>query len=100
MARILSQEEIDAQFGGGFRAEVSPAGLGTRFGAAIDRSQAGLLGIGEAAGLPLGDLRRQNQFEQEQSMQRYFRDNPNEPQSFRDVEGVGSALRYDPWPSH
>lgn len=94
MPRILSQEEIDAQFGGGFRADVAPAGLGTRFGAAIDRSQAGLLGIGEAAGLPLGDLRRQNQFEQEQSMQRYFRDNPNEPQSFRDVEGVGSALRY------
>ena len=27
-------------------------------------------------------------------MQRYFRDNPNEPQSYRDVEGVGSALRY------
>lgn len=94
MPRILSQEEIDAQFGGGFRAEVAPAGLGTRFGAAIDRSQAGLLGIGEAAGLPVGDLRRQNQFEQEQSMQRYFRDNPNEPQSYKDVEGVGSALRY------
>ena len=94
MARILSQEEIDAQFRGGFRAEVAPAGLGTRFGAAIDRSQAGLLGIGEAAGLPLGDLRRQNQFEQEQSMQRYFGDNPNEPQSYKDVEGVGSALRY------
>jgi hypothetical protein len=94
MARILSQEEIDAQFGGGFRAEIAPAGLGTRFGAAIDRSQAGLLGIGEAAGLPLGDLRRQNQFEQEESMQRYFRDNPNEPQSYKDVEGVGSALRY------
>jgi hypothetical protein len=94
MARILSQEEIDAQFGGGFRADVAPAGLGTRFGAAIDRSQAGLLGIGEAAGLPLGDLRRQNQLDQQESMQRYFRDNPNEPQSFRDVEGVGSALRY------
>ena len=94
MARILSQEEIDAQFGGGFRADVAPAGLGTRFGAAIDRSQAGLLGIGEAVGLPLGDLRRENQFEQQQSMQRYFRDNPNEPQSYRDVEGVGSALRY------
>jgi len=94
MPRILSQEEIDAQFRGGFRADVAPAGLGTRFGAAIDRSQAGLLGIGEAVGLPLGDLRRENQFEQQQSMQRYFRDNPNEPQSFRDVEGVGSALRY------
>jgi len=94
MARILSQEEIDAQFRGGFRAEVAPAGLGTRFGAAIDRSQAGLLGVGEAVGLPLGDLRRQNQFQQEQSMQRYFGDNPNEPQSYKDVEGVGSALRY------
>jgi hypothetical protein len=94
MPRILSQEEIDAQFGGGFRADVVPAGLGTRFGAAIDRSQAGLLGIGEAAGLPVGDLRRENQFEQQQSMQRYFRDNPNEPQSYKDVEGVGSALRY------
>jgi hypothetical protein len=94
MPRILSQEEIDAQFRGGFRADVAPAGQGTRLGASFDRFQAGALGIGESMGLPLGDLRRENQFESEQSRQRFFRDNPNEPQSFRDVEDFGSALRY------
>jgi hypothetical protein len=94
MPQMLSPEDFESQFGGGFRAEPAPAGLGTRFGAAIDRSQAGLLGVGEAVGLPLEDLRRENQFQSEQSMQRYFRDNPYEPQSYKDVEGVGSALRY------
>jgi hypothetical protein len=94
MPQPLSPEDFDSQFGGGFAAQPPQAGLGTRFGAAIDRAQAGLLGVGEAAGLPLGDLRRQNQFEQEQSSARYFRDNPNEPQSYKDVDSVGSAMRY------
>ena len=94
MPQTLSPEDFDAQFGGGFRVEPAPAGMGTRFGAAIDRSQAGLLGVGEAVGLPLEDLRRANQFQSQQSMQRYFGDNPYEPQSYKDVEGVGSALRY------
>jgi hypothetical protein len=94
MPQPLSPEDFDSQFGGGFVAQPPQAGLGTRFGAAIDRAQAGLLGVGEAAGLPLGDLRRQNQFEQEQSSARYFRDNPNEPQSYKDVDSVGSAMRY------
>jgi hypothetical protein len=53
-----------------------------------------LLGIGEAAGLPLGELRRANQFENQESMGRFFRDNPDEPQSFRDIDGVGSFGRY------
>lgn len=94
MPRILSQEEIDAQFGGGFRAEVAPAGQMTRLANSGVGLASDLAGYGEAAGLPLGDVRRELQFQNEQTQQRFFRDNPNEPQSFRDVEDVGSALRY------
>lgn len=94
MPKLLTPEEYEAEFGGGFRAEAPRAGLGTRFGASIDRAQAGLLGIGEAVGLPLGDMRRANQFENQESMGRFFRDNPDEPQSWRDIDGVGSAGRY------
>lgn len=94
MPKLLTPEEYEAEFGGGFRAEAPRAGLGTRFGASIDRAQAGLLGIGEAAGLPLGDMRRANQFESQESRGRFFRDNPDEPESFRDVDGVGSAGRF------
>ena len=94
MPKLLTPEEYEAEFGGGFRAEAPRAGLGTRFGASIDRAQAGLLGIGEAVGLPLGDMRRANQFESQESLGRFFRDNPDEPQSWRDIDGVGSAGRY------
>lgn len=94
MPKLLTPEEYEAEFGGGFRAEAPRAGLGTRLGASVDRAQAGLLGIGEAAGLPLGDMRRANQFESQESMGRFFRDNPDEPQSWRDINGVGSAGRY------
>lgn len=94
MPKLLTPEEYEAEFGGGFRAEAPRAGLGTRLGASVDRAQAGLLGIGEAVGLPLGDMRRANQFENQESMGRFFRDNPDEPQSWRDIDGVGSAGRY------
>lgn len=94
MPKLLSPEEFDAQFGGGYLAEAPRAGLGTRFGASLDRAQAGLYEVGESLGLPLGDLRRENLAESQASRQRYFRDNPDEPQSFRDIDGVGSALRY------
>lgn len=94
MPKLLTPEEYEAEFGGGFRAEAPRAGLGTRLGASVDRAQAGLLGIGEAVGLPLGDMRRANQFESQESLGRFFRDNPDEPQSWRDIDGVGSAGRY------
>ena len=94
MARILSQEEIDAQFGGGFRADVAPAGQMTRLANSGVGLVSGLAGYGEAAGLPLGNVRRELQFQNEQTQERFFRDNPNEPQSFRDVEDIGSALKY------
>ena len=94
MPQLLSPEDFDREFGGGFRAEAPRAGLGTRFGAAIDRAQAGLYGVGEALGLPFEDQRRENQAESEQSLERYFRDNPDDPRTWRDVNGVASAGRF------
>ena len=95
MPRILSQEEIDAQFGGGFRAEVAPAGQMTRLGNSLGSGLvSSVAGYGEAMGLPLGDIRRGAQFQNEQTQERFFRDNPNEPLSYKDVDDIGSAFRY------
>lgn len=94
MPRLLSPEEFDAEFGGGYAAAPTErAGYGTRLGAAVDSMQAGLYGLGEAAGLDLGDRRRQNQYESEQNYRRYYRDT-GAPQSFRDIQGVGDAATW------
>jgi hypothetical protein len=70
------------------------AGWGTRLGAGADDFQAGMYGIGEAAGIPgARGLRLENQVEADAN-----REVANErlaiPTSFRDVDGVGSAARY------
>lgn len=90
----LSPEEIQAQFSTGGFAEAPQAGQMDRFGAAIDRAQAGLYGIGEAIGLPTADARMANEAQQEQTMQRFYQSNPLEPQTFRDVDSFTSALKY------
>ncbi len=95
MPRLLSPEEFEEKFGNSVVTDALPrAGLGTAFGAAVDRAQGSLYGIGEAVGLPLGGLRRANQFEADESERRFARDNPLTPQSFRDIETVGDAGRY------
>lgn len=93
MPQLLSDDEFNSQFGGGFRAAPSPVGMSGRFGAAVDRTQASLLGIGEAAGLPLGGLRRENQAEADASMQRYYRET-GAPRSFSEVQGAGDFGSY------
>lgn len=93
MPQPLSDDEFSNQFGGGFRAAPSPVGMSGRFGAAVDRTQASLLGIGEAAGLPLGGLRRENQAEADASMQRYYRET-GAPRSFSDVSSAGDFGSY------
>ncbi len=90
----LSPEEFESQFGGGQRAAAPQAGRGTLFGSAVDRTQAALIGLGEAAGLPFEDWRRAQQFEAEQSARRYYETNPQAIQSFRDISGVGGAGSY------
>jgi hypothetical protein len=70
------------------------AGWGTRFGASVDRAQAGLYGIAEAAGIPgAGARRRENQVIGEANS-RVAGENAEIPDSFRDVTGVRSGLRY------
>jgi hypothetical protein len=70
------------------------AGWGTRFGASVDRAQAGLYGIAEAAGIPgAGARRRENQVIGEANA-RVAGENADIPDSFRDVTGVRSGLRY------
>ena len=93
MPQLLSDDEFNSQFGGGFRAAPSPVGMSGRFGAAVDRTQASLLGIGEAAGLPLGGLRRENQAEADASTQRYYRET-GAPRSFSEVQGAGDFGSY------
>ena len=95
MPRDLTPEEIAAQYGNAYVADAPRAGdltrLGTTWG---DRVPAGLLGIGEAMGLPLQDRRLENQFENQETMRRFYQTNPNEPQSFRDINSVGDLGRY------
>lgn len=93
MPRKLTDEEVASEFGGGFIARPEASGYGDRFGAAIDRTQASLYGIGEAVGLPLEGRRRQNEFEADRAMQRYYRDT-GAPRSFSDVQGVRDFGRY------
>ena len=95
MPRDLTPEEIAAQYGNAYVADAPRAGDLTRLGTAWgDRVPAGLLGIGEAMGLPLQDRRLENQFENQETMRRFYQTNPNEPQSFRDINSVGDLGRY------
>ncbi len=68
-------------------------GWGDRFGAAVDRAQGQLYGVGEAIGLNVGDERRSNQAAAEFVRQRAIEDT-GAPQSFRDIDGVGSLGRF------
>ena len=95
MPRDLTPEEIAAQYGNAYVADAPRAGDLTRLGTAWgDRVPAGLYGIGEAMGLPLQEQRLANQFENQQTMQRFYQTNPNEPQSYKDIGGVGDLGRY------
>jgi hypothetical protein len=95
MPRDLTREEIAAQYGNAYVVDAPRAGdlsrLGTAFG---DRVPAGLYGIGEAMGLPLQEQRLANQFENQQTMQRFYQTNPNEPQSYKDIGSAGDLGRY------
>ncbi|MEY3768086.1 MAG: hypothetical protein RLZZ11_1156, partial [Cyanobacteriota bacterium] len=94
MPRLLTPEEIAERYSQGYRAEpTEQAGYGSLFGAAVDRAQAGLYGVGEAFGLPLGNARRENQYLGALETQRFYEDTGT-PQSFRDIQGVGDAARY------
>ena len=81
----LSDEEFNSQFGGGFKATPAPVGMAGRFGAAMDRTEGSLYGVGEAFGLPLGDQRRANQAEADASMQRYYKET-GAPRNFDEVQ--------------
>lgn len=94
MPKLLSPEEFDREFGGGFRAEAPKADLWTLAGSGLDRAQGQLYDVAEQLGLPTGDLRRQNEAESERSMQRFYQDNLEQPRSWRDVDGVVSGLRF------
>ena len=91
----LSPEDISREFGRNpFRADAPAVGDSGRFGAAVDRMQGSLYGLGEAVGLPTRGLRLDNQTEADRTMQRFYRENPEAPQSYKDVDGVGSAWQY------
>jgi len=95
MAKLLSPEEFEAEFGGG-RAEPAPqADRGNLFGSAVDRTQAALLGIGEEYGVPFAEeARRRNQFEADETARRYYQTNPDRIQSFRDIRSLGDVGSY------
>jgi hypothetical protein len=95
MPRDLTPEEIAAQYGNAYVVDTPRAGDLTRLGTAWgDRVPAGLYGIGEAMGLPLQEQRLANQFENQETMRRFYQTNPNEPQSYKDISGVGDVGRY------
>lgn len=96
MPKLLSPEEIAARYSQGYRAEPTEQSgaldrIGTAFG---DRAVAGLAGIGEAMGLDLGQYRREQQYDNQLATQRYFRDNPNQPRTWDEVQGIGDAARF------
>lgn len=94
MPRLLTPEEIAERYSQGYRAEpTEQAGYGSLFGATVDQVQAGLYGVGEAFGLPLGNARRENQYLGALETQRFYEDTGT-PQSFREIEGVGDAARW------
>lgn len=95
MPKLLTDEEIANEFGqGAFRAQPPETpGLGYRFGAALDSAQANILGVGEAFGLPVGDMRRRNQFESEDAYRHYY-ESTGAPQSWRDIGSVSDAGQW------
>lgn len=92
----LTPEEIARDYGGHARlAEEPEAGWGTRFGAAADRFQAALLGVGEAVtgSETLGRMRRENQAASEVNRARAVRDTGT-VDSYKDIAGPGDLAGY------
>jgi hypothetical protein len=95
MAKLLSPEEFEAEFGGGQWAEAPQADRGNLFGSGVDRTQAALLGIAEEYGVPFAEeARRRNQFEADETARRYYQTNPDRVQSFRDIRSLGDVGSY------
>ena len=85
MPRYLTPEEVAELSHTGYAPQMPSVGMAGRFGAAVDKTQASLYGLGEAAGLPLADLRRDNEAAADYARQQYFRSNPDQARSFKEV---------------
>lgn len=93
MPQPLSDDEFNHYFGGGFRATPQQVGRSGLFGAAVDDTAALALGVGEAAGLPLGGVRRGLQSQADATRERYFRET-GAPRNFSDTNGVGDIAAW------
>lgn len=81
----LTPEEYARAFSRGYSADTKPADRSDLFGAGVDRAQGSLLGLAESLGLPVADHRRRNEELASYGRSKYYEDNPDQAQSYKEV---------------